>query len=548
MSRSPDERVKRESGLGICQRQGLKAFITGTIAKFDRNYSLTLEALNGQTGDSLAIVQSEAEGKDQVLKALSRAASELRAKLGESLSSIKKFDAPLEVTTSSLDALKEFALGQDAQTKGQFLKAIEFYRRALEKDPNFALAWLGLAVQYSNTGQPGLAAENATKAYALRDRVSEDERARITYFYYQIVTGELDKAIEVQEAYVRDYPRDAPGPGNLATRYSLIGQTEKAVAADREAMRLNPNSASWSANLAFYLIRLNRYAEAGEVLQRALAQKLDSINIHQQLYNLAFINGDAKGMQEQVAWASGKPDEYRAVGWQMQAASFAGEWRKSHELLRRATELALRASGGENAAGYTADQAVRAAWLGQSTQAVTLAEAALKIERDRPSLTSAALALALTGEATKAQPLIQELEQKYPKDTRVNQLWLPEIKAALALRKGQPQAALDLLEGARRYEPADEFKPQSLRVLAYLKLGKGAEASAEARKILDHRGEGPLSLLWPLAQLALGRAAALPGDTTQARQSYDAFFALWKNADADLPVLIEAKKEYAKLK
>ncbi len=548
MNRSPDERVTRESGREICQRQGLKALIAGSIAKFDRSYSITLEALNGQTGDGLALVQVEAEEKDQVLKALSRAATELREKLGESLSSIRKFDAPLEVTTSSLEALKEFALGQDEAIKGQSLKAIEFYRRATEKDPNFAYAWAGLAVQHNNTSQPGLAAEYAAKAFALRDRVSEDEKARITFFYYTIVTGELDKSIEEQESYMRNYPRDNRGPGNLGVRYAQAGQTEKAVAAVREALRLNPNSANWHSNLAEYLMRLNRFVEAGEVCRRAIEQKLDSTNIRSHLYSLAFVNGDAQVMREQIAWASGKPDEYVAVDWQTQTATFAGEWRKSQDFLRRATELALRNEAKEVAAGYTAEQALRAAWLGSFAQAVTLAEAALKIERNRPSLTSAALALALAGDAAQAQPLVAELEQKHPKDTLVNQLWLPATKAALEIRKGSAQTALELLEPARRYEPAAEFWPQTVRSLAYLKLGKGAEAAAEYRKILDHRGEGARSLLWPLAHLGLARAAALSGDTAKSRKAYQDFFALWKDADTDIPILIEAKKEYERLK
>jgi serine/threonine protein kinase/tetratricopeptide (TPR) repeat protein len=548
MSLSPDERVTPQIGQGICQRQGLKAFIAGSIAKFDRNYSITLEALHGQTGDVLALVQVQAEGKDQVLQALSRAATELREKLGESLHSIQKFDAKLEVTTSSLDALKEYSLGGAEVNKGQPLKAVEYFQRATERDPNFALAWLSLAISYGNARQPGLAAECAAKAYALRDRVSEDERVRITVLYYQFVTGELDKAIEEQQSYVDNYPREARGPGTIAIYYAQTGQTEKAVVATQEAFRLNPNTTIYPANLGSYLIRLNRYDEATEVLKRAIAQKLDSTGIHQHLYSLAFMNGDAQAMQEQIAWSRGKPDEHRAVDWEVQTTSFAGEWRKSQEHMSRATESALRADAKEAAAGYTANQAVRAAWLGQSMMAVKMAEAALKIDANRDVLVAAGLALALTGEAAKAQPLIQELEKKYPKDTRVNQLWLPEIKAALELRKGNAQAALDLLEPARRFEPNDEFVQKTLRTIAYLKLGKGAEASAEARKTLDHRGEGLRSLLWPLAHLNLARASVMQNDMVQARKSYEAFFTLWKSADADLPVLIEAKKEYEKLK
>jgi len=548
MSLSPDERVTRERALEICQRQGLKAYIAGKIVKFDRNYSITLEALNGQNGNQLALVQVEAEGRDQVLKALSRAASALREKLGEELSSIQKFDAKLEVTTSSLEALKEYAQGRAEQDKGQSFKAIEFYLRATEKDPKFAVAWLGLALQYINTSRPGLAAEAAEKAFSLADRVSEDEHTRITYFYYQIVTGELEKAIEAQEAYVRNYPRAARGPGNLGNLYGITGQFEKALNATREAQRLNPNTTIWPGNLAESLIQLNRFDEAREICRQALAQNLDSTSIRERLYTVGFVAGDTQAMEEQIAWANGKPDEYRAVYWQTQATSFGGEWRKSQEHLRRASELAVQAQAKEVVAAYTAGQALRAAWLGQFTEAITLADTALRIERTKVSLSRAALALALAGDTAKAEPLIAELEEKHPKDTLVTQLWLPEIKAAREIRRGNPQAALDLLEPAKRYEPADEFRPQTLRAMAYLKLGQGPQAIAEARKILDHRGEGPLSLLWPLAHLWLARASMLQPDQTQARKSYDEFFAYWKQADSDIPMLIEAKNEYANLK
>ena len=548
MSLSPDERVTPERAREICQRQGLKAFITGTIVRFERNYSITLEALNGQTGDRVALVQVEAEGKDQVLKALSRAATELREKLGESLSSIQKFDAKLEVTTSSLEALKEYAQGRSEQDRGQSFKAIEFYKRATEMDPNFAVAWLGLALQYANTSQPGLAAECLSKAFDLSNRVSEDERARITYFYYQIVTGELEKAIEAQEEYVRSYPRASRGPGNLGNLYSITGQFEKAVAATSEALRLNPSTTIWPGNLAEALIGLNRFDEARDVCRQALTQKLDSISIRERLYTVAFVNGDAQALQEQVAWANGRTDEYRAVYWLAQASSFAGRWRESNEHLQRATEIALRAEAREVVAIYTADQALRAAWLGQFEQSSTLAQSALKIERNRNVLTRAALAFALASDAAKAQPLIDELEQKHPKDTMVSQVWLPEIKAAIQLSKNNAQGALELLETTKRYESAAVLSPQTLRSVVYMKLGQGTQAAAEARRILDHRGQGPLSTLWPLAHLALARASAMQGDTTQARKSYQDFLTLWKDADQDIPILLEAKREFEKLK
>src|SRR6185503_2808829 len=488
MSLSPDERVTRERAREICQRQGLKAFIAGAIVKFERNYSITLEAL------------------------------------------------------------KEYALGRSEQDRGQFFKAIEFYKHATDLDPNFATAWLGLGLQYANTSQPALAADCLSKAFALTNRVSEDERARITYFYYQIVTGELEKAIEAQEAYVRNYPRESRGPGNLGNLYSITGQYEKSVAATTEAQRLNPNTTIWPGNLGEALIGLNRFDEARDVCKRALAQKLDSTSIRERLYTVAFVSGDAQGMQEQVAWASGRTDEYRAVYWLAQSSSFGGRWRESNEHLSRASELALRAEAKEVVAGYTADQALRAAWLGQFAQSLTLAQSALKIERNRNVLTRTALAFALAGEDAKAQQLVDELEEKHPLDTMVNQVWIPEIEAVIELRHNAAQPALELLEKGEPYEAAAALSPQTLRSIVYLKLGQGAQAAAEARKILDHRGQGPLSILWPLAHLTLARAAVMQGDTAQARKSYQDFFALWKDADPDLPILIEAKREFEKLK
>ena len=548
MSRSPDERVTRELGREICQRQGLKALIAGSIVKFDHNYSITLEALNGQTGDSLAITQVEALGKDQVLSALSRAATELRGKLGETLGSIRKFDAQLERTTASLDALREYTLGQTESAKGQNLKAIEYMRRAVQIDPNFAAAWMGLATYFNNANQPTLAAEYAAKAFALRDRISEWEKARITVFYYKYVTGELDKAIEAQESYKQNYPREHSGPGSLSDLYLRTGQFENAVGAAREALRLNPNTASWHANLVEGLLRLNRFAEAKDACVRAQEQKLDSFAIRRFLYLLAFIAGDATAMQEQLAWLKGKPNEYRGLNWQMQTAAAEGAWRHSQELELHTMEATGRSGAKEVAAQYAAEAALRAAAFGQKSQTVASADAALKLARNQVTLTRAALALAVSGEAVKTQLLVSELEQQYSQDTLVNQLWLPEIKAALEFRNGSPLAAIALLEAVKHYEPAAEFWPQTLRAHSYLKLGKAVEAAAEYRKILDAHGQSPPSVLYPLAALGLARAVALQGDVAKSRLAYEAFFTLWKKADADLPVFMDAKKEYDKLK
>jgi len=549
MGRSPDERVTPEIGREICQRQGLKALINGSITSLGNPYALTLAPTNSQRGEEVAREQGEAESKEQVLKTLSQATTRLREKLGESLSSIQRFDAPLEVTTSSLEALKAYSLGSEQSTRGKFLEAIPFLKHATELDPNFASAYSYLAVLYNNLGQPKLAAEYAEKAFALRDRVTELEGFRISYFYYEDAVGDLEKCIEVLELYRRTYPRDPRAPLNLSVAYQLLGQFEKGADAARESMRIDPNRAVAHGNLAEAFVRLNRFAEAKKVVEQAQQQfKLDFTEFHRDLYWFAFINGDAAAMQQQLSWASGKQDEYVALDWQTQAAAFAGQWKRSQDLSRRAIELAAGNDAKENAAQYAAEAAIRSAVLGQCAQTKASSTQALSLVRNKVSLTRAALALALCGESGQAQSLADELAKEHPKDTLVNSLWLPTIRAALELPHGNAQHAIELLEPALRYEPAAEFWPQYVRGLSYLKLNKGAEAATEFRKILDHRGEGPLSVLYPLADLGLARAAALQGDATTARKAYQDFFAFWKDADGDIPVLIEAKKEYEKLK
>jgi serine/threonine protein kinase/Flp pilus assembly protein TadD len=546
MGRSPDERVTPDIGREICQRQGLKALIAGSITSLGSHYVVALEAINSQSGEALAREQVEAESKEQVLKALSQAATRLREKLGESLSSIQRFDASLELTTSSLEALKAYSSGAEQSARGKFLEAIPFYKRATELDPNFAYAYSVLAVHYSNTGQPKLAAEYAEKAFALRDRVTELEKLRISDFYYVFVTGEMEKSIEVLALYKQTYPRDWRAYNNLSDRYTRIGQFEQAAEVAREGIRLNPNGFVGYANLAEAFIRLNRLAEAKAVIEQAQQQKLDATISRTFLYQIAFVNGDQGGMQQQLTWASGKPDEYVALDWQTQAAAFTGQWKQAQDFARRAIDLAAGTQAKENAAQYAAEGAMRAAVLGQCAQSKASSTQAISLVRNRLSLTRAALALALCGDSGQAQPIAHELGKEYPKDTLINSLWLPTIHAALELAHGNAQHAVELLQPALRYEPAAEFSAQYVRGLANLKLNKGAEAATEFRKILDHRGEGPLSVLYPLADLGLARAAALQGDTATARKAYQDFFAFWKDADNDLPVLIEAKKEYAK--
>jgi tetratricopeptide (TPR) repeat protein len=548
MGRSPDERVTQEIGQEICQRQGLKCLVVGSIAPLGSHYVLTLEAINSQSGEALAREQVEAEGKEQVLKTLGQAATRLREHLGESLSSIQRFDASLELTTSSLEALKAYSLGYEQSTRGSRLESIPFYKRATELDPKFASAYLALAVQYGSIGQPKLAAEYAEKAFPLRDRVSEPEKFRISFIYYSFVTGEAEKAIEMLDLYRRTYPRDARAHNNLAVHYEIIGQFDRAVERARESLRLDPNRAVGYSVLARCLIRLNRLEEARELVAQAQHQKLDATSYHTYLYQIAFINGDATAMQQELTWASGKPDEHVALDWQTQTAAFAGQWKRAQELARRAIDLAAGSAAKENAAQYTSEAALRGMVFGHCAQTKAAAAEALSLERNQVSLTRAALALALCGESSQAQSLLDELKAQYPKDTVVQMIWLPTVRAAIELQRGNAAHALELSQPALRYEAAAEFWPQYVRGLAYLKLGKGTEAAAEFQKILGSRGQAPLSALYPPAHLGVARATVMEGNAAKGRQSYQDFFTLWKDADTDIPILIEAKKEYEQLK
>jgi serine/threonine protein kinase/Flp pilus assembly protein TadD len=548
MNRSTDERVTSEIGREICQRQGLKVVIVGSIAPLGSHYVLTLSAINSNSGEVVAREQTEAENKEQVLKALSQAASRLREKLGESIISIQKFDAPLEVTTSSLEALKAYSLGQVPYDSGKMYEAIRYYKHVVAIDPNFAHAYRALAYSYANTSKSGLAAQYAEKAYALRDRVSEHEKLAILDSYYLFVTGEVDKRIDVSELRKQLYPHKPDAFTNLSHAYATLGQFEKAVPESREALRLIPNSAVPYVQLGGLFTELNRFAEAREIYERALQQNIDRPSFHRGLYQIAFVSGDAAAMQQQLDWAKGQPDEYIAIAWQTSATAFAGQWQQAQNFSRRSIDHAIGSDAKELAAGYAAEAALRSALFGQCTQNKAAATQALTLEHHRVTTAHAVLALALCGETSQAQWIIDDLVKHYPKDTRINGIWAPTIRSAIELQRGNAQQAVDLLEGTKRYEAAALFWPQYLRGQAYLKLGRGAEAAAEFQKILDHRGQAPLSVLYPLAHLGLARAAVMKGEATKAGRAYQDFFAIWKDADADLTVLIEAKKEYEKVK
>src|SRR6266853_6435302 len=548
MDRSPDERVTRDVGREICLRQGLKALLAGSIATLGSHYIITLEAINALTGDAIAREQTEAENKEQVLKKLGKAATRLREKMGESLASIQKFDAPIEqATTSSLNALKAYSMGRELALGNKDREAMPFLKRAVELDPDFAQAYDKLAGSYSNTGQQELAIEAFQKAFDLRERSSEYEKLRIAADYYAFATFEADKFIEAYELLVRTYPRDFVAWNNLGNRYNSVGQFEKAAEACRESIRLNPNWVIPRSNLALAFISLNQFEEARQVIQEALAQKLESMPMHSHRYSIAFVEGDAAAMKQQIDWASGRPDEYLAQAWQAEVAAFCGQLRKEREFSQRTVELALRHEQKEAAAQFLAGQAVMAAVFGQSDQVGGLVARALGILRSRAAVAIAANAFSLCGDSGRALPLMDEYSKRFPKNTFWNSVSAPLYRAQIALHSTNAAQAIELLESAHRFDSYGGFGPQYVRGQAYLKLNKGAEAAAEFQEILSHRGWSVRGVLYPLAYVGLARGAVLQGDTAKARKAYQDFFAIWKDADPDIPILIEAKLEYEKL-
>jgi tetratricopeptide (TPR) repeat protein len=546
MGRSQDERITREVAREVCLRAGLKAFIVGSIARIGSNYVVGLEAVNSQTGDVFARGQEEAATKEQVLKTLSQATRKLREQLGESLSSIRKFDAPLELTTSSLEALKALSLGTALFQRGKFRDAIGFFRTATELDPNFAYAYDGLAVAYLNTQQPALATQLAEKAFALRDRVTELEKLRITYFHYYF-KGDFERTEETLELYQQAYPRDYRPSSNLADLATRTGDFEKGVEAAREAIRLNSPSFAPVGNLSENLLRLNRFAEAKEVSTDALKRGLGNYLFHDYLYSIAFVNGDETGMREQIGAMGAEPDAHMSLDWQADTFAFRGQLQSSQDLSQHAVHQSLASGAKGPDFVYRAKSAFRGAVLNRCADANSVVLPAETIDIDPVGWEFVAIAWALCGDEPRGQAVIREISKQFPESTAVSSIALPEVVGALALHRLKPQEAIDALQISKRYEAAAGFRPQYLRALAYLQLRSADDAAAEFQKILDHRGQAPLSVLYPLAQLGLARSAALGGYVVRARKAYETLFAEWKDADRDLPPLQAAKQEYLQL-
>jgi eukaryotic-like serine/threonine-protein kinase len=526
--------------------------VLGSISNLGGQYVIGVNAVGCSNGDTLAEEQEEANGKPDVLKALSRAAATLRTKLGESLASVQKFDVPVEATTPSLEALKAYSMGiTTGRTKGD-AEAIPFMKRAIELDPNFAMAYVGLAVEYANLGRASLAAENARRAYDLRDRVSERERYRISAFYFQYVTGEVEKATEAYELWAKSYPRDPVPHGNLGFIYSALGQYDKSIVETEAQQRLEPSIVGYG-NLAGTYINVNRLKDARETLAEAQQKNFDGLTIRGDLYALEFLSGDAAGMERQVAWGAGRPgEEDQMLSGHADTQAYYGRLEKARDLARRAADSAVRSDAKETGAQWIAFQALREVELGNLTVARQDITRALALAPGRDVKVIAALTLARTGETSQSRSILEALQKSEPSNTYLKVYWFPVIEASLALAQQAPDRAVIALEPSLPYElgappPGVSMYPPYIRGLAYLAQKNGPAAAAEFQKFLDHPGVIENFLLGSLARLQLGRAYAISGNTTRAKAAYQDFFTLWNGADPGIPILTEAKAEYAKL-
>ena len=550
MSRPPDVRITSEVGREICQRNGIKAMLTGSIASLGTQYVITLEAVNAATGDTLAEEQTQAASKEQVLSALGSATSKLRGKLGESLASIQKFDKPLaEATTSSLEALKAFSLGEARHRSGEFLAAVPFYQRAVELDPNFAFAYARLGLDLGQAAQDEeLGDEDVKRAFQLRGRASERERFYITARYYDI-TGQPEEQTRVFELYKQTYPRDPNPYIGLSVLYADLGRYDKALENSLEAVRVAPDNAIGYLNAAFAYMCLSRLEEAKAILNSAVQRKLGGTFVHRDLSDIAVVERDRAAQEREDNLIKGDPGgELVLVGRDAGVAAARGQLKQARDLFMRARQTAQRLNLKERAAGAVADEARIEADFGYRTEAVKGATAALGISRSPGLVYSAARTLALAGEGRKAETLIADLAKRRPRDVMVHSVEAPEVRAINEINGMNPAKAIELLQAATPYDRGIEFGARYTRGNTYLQARNGTEAAQEFQGVLALRNAYPESHLMSLAQLGLARAYALQGDKAKSRIAYQDFFALWKDADPDIPILKEAKAECAKLK
>ena len=557
MAKPPGTQVTPDVARDLCQRAGAKAYVAGTIGSLGSQYVIGLDAVNCKTGDLLVQEQVTAENKEHVLRALGETATRLRTKLGESLNTVEEFDIPLDqATTPSLEALKALSVGRTTLQEQGSAAAIPFFNHALELDPNFAAAYAALGISYSNLREPGRATENLRKAYDLRDKVSERERLRISANYYLLATGELEKAIQTYEIWARTYPRSSEPFGNLGVDYTYLGQYEKGVAASLEDLRLNPGSAAAYTNLVGLYAALDRRNDAKTQYDQAVAHKVNNPFLHGNRYGVAFLDNDSSGMQQQIADASGKPGEDVLFSFASDTEAFYGRLAKARDLSKRGSDSALRNDSPETAAAWQMNVALRDAEFHNVALSRREISSALATASTRDVSILAALALARIGDTDQAKRMADDLAGRFPLNTVINRYWLPTIYASIEIRRSNPARAVELLQTTAQYElgsPLPQFEvggtlyPVYVRGQAYLLLQQGTAAVSEFQKFLDQRGVAVNCPLAALARLQLARAYLLAGDSKKAGGSYQEFFALWKDADSDIPILKEAKAESAKL-
>jgi tetratricopeptide (TPR) repeat protein len=550
MERSPDERITRTLARDIARREQLKALISGSIASLGRNYVIALEAVNADTGDIMAREQAEATSKEQVLTSLGAASARLRERLGESLASVQKFDAPLpRATTPSLDALHAYSLALSDGREVPRVESIPQLKRAIELDPTFAMAHAQLSAVYANNYQSALAPAYSRRAFELRDRVSERERFFISWRYYRDAVQAWDKGLELARSWTAAYPREAFAFNSLGAARIRFGDFDASVEPFRQAIRLDPKFVPAYGNLAASLLALDRPAEARAVLQDAAAKQLEFPGARRLSYLLAFVQGDSTTMARELEASLGA-GETNAAGWQAQASAFEGRVRQAHNEFARGIQMSKQGNLTEIAAQLTIEDAEAHALVGQCGEARSELSAGLALSRDNNTLEHASRALAVCGAEREALEISTELAKAFPEAIFTNRLQIPLTAAAVAVQRGDAARAIELLVPVRRFDraPSAEFWPAYLRGQAYLRLKNGQAAAAEFRSVIAHRGEVPASMLYPLSHLGLARASVLTNDRTTARQSYERFLTLWKTADAGLRVVGEARSEQAALR
>jgi len=549
MGKTGEERITTEIGREICQRDGIKAMLVGSIASLGSQYVVTLDAVNAATGDTLGQTQAQAGSKEQVLAALSDAAGRMRGKLGESLASIHKFDKPLQqATTSSLEALKAFTLGDATRNKSD-LAAIPFYQHAIELDPNFAMAYARLGTSYGNTGQNELQEKYQAKAFELRDRASERERLYITAHYYTD-TGQLEKGIAAYELFIQTYPRDQAPYNNLAIIEFNLGQFEKSLENAREGLRLDPDAVYGYVNTAAAYAALGRVDEAKATVNLELQHNLGGVFAHTFLAVLAWNQNDSATVERELALAKnvGPEGTFADTGLHASLAAWAGQMRQAGELFSQLKETALSAHLTEPAANSLAGQADWEALFELRQPAINHATAALQISPTLNVANNVALALAMAGEDRRALEVLGPFLKRYPDNVFLQRLTVPGLQAIVELKHGNPEKALELLKAAAPYDGADTGI-HYVRGTAYLFAGHAPEAVQEYQKVLQlkfSRSFGPDPAV-EMAQLGLARAYAAQGDKAKARTAYQDVLANWKTADSDLPLVVKARAEYAKL-